>query len=470
MTATIETQGEPLRGREAAYRAVLAAVQGRSFAHESLSALRASGRLDGREAGFATEIALGTLRHWLTLARVVAALSNIDRRRMSLRHQAIVYSAAYQVIWMDRVPLFAAVDEAVELARRAISPRAASFINAVLRAVCRAVRERRTAWQPGQADLVRVGWAQACAFTTGVLPDAETVGRARHLAAAAGERLERVQALFQTYGDAAEAALWASQAAPPIVIQRNPLRVAAEAFREAARLRFGADVEVSDDAAWLASAEGLAEWPLFAAGGAYVQDATAHAAALAVGAKPGERVLDLCAAPGGKSIAMALAMEDQGEVVACDADPGRAELVRENARRMSLASIHACTIQADRSWPPEARGQYDAAIVDAPCSNTGVFARRPEARLRFDPARLRPLIDRQAALLRRAAQHVRPGGRLVYSTCSIEPRENERVVEAFLRAHREWAVQRAEAALPNWGAKLSDWRDGGFAARLVRVE
>lgn len=469
MTAAMK-QGGSISGREAAFRSLLAALEKGIYAHESLAAMRAAGRLEPREAGLAREIALGTLRHWLTLARVVAAVAKVDRGRMTRRHQAIVYSAVYQVIWMDRVPLFAAVDEAVDLARRVISARAAPFVNAVLRAVCRSVRERCTAWQPNQSALIRVGWDRACAFCTPVLPDPAGDGRERYLAAATGERLERVRSLFETYGEEAETALWASQATPAIVVQRNALRVSASAFIESARKHFGDAAEVSGDAAWLQSAEGLAEWPLFASGGAYVQDGTALAAARAVGARAGERVLDLCAAPGGKSIAMALEMGDHGEIVACDLDPQRVEMIRDNTRRLALNCVHACAINADRSWPPEARGQYDAAIVDAPCSNTGVFARRPEARLRFDPARLRPLIDRQAALLRRAAQHVRPGGRLVYSTCSIEPRENERVVEAFLRTHRGWTAQDSRVVLPGWGAKLSDWRDGGFAARLARVE
>ena len=199
-----------------------------------------------------------------------------------------------------------------------------------------------------------------------------------------------------------------------------------------------------------------------------MQDVTARAAALLVDARPGESVLDFCAAPGGKSIVLAQQMGDRGEVLACDASPERILRVRENTRRLRLTSIRTHLIRTSDASESDLTRMFDAALVDVPCANTGVIARRPEARLGLTTEKLASLVELQRALLRRAAASVRPGGRLVYSTCSIEPQENGQIVEAFVAETPAWELVTSQTTLPTWGPRLSDWRDGGFAALLVR--
>jgi 16S rRNA (cytosine967-C5)-methyltransferase len=185
-----------------------------------------------------------------------------------------------------------------------------------------------------------------------------------------------------------------------------------------------------------------------------VQDAVASLVAPFLAPAKGARVLDCCAAPGGKATHLAQLVGPEGEVTAWDIDERRLELVRENAERLALTRL--------RCAPPE--GEYDAVLADVPCSNTGVLARRPEARWRVREKHLPTLAERQARILRDAALHVRGGGTLVYSTCSLEPEENIGVVHGFLAKRAGFRLEEARTVYPDEGAG-----DGGFMARLARV-
>jgi 16S rRNA (cytosine967-C5)-methyltransferase len=459
-----------LRGRAAAFQAVHDVLRGQRFVNETLRQLRDDGRLEGREVALAAEIALGAVRHLVTIEHVLHSAARFDEARTKPALRAILLTAAYQIIWMDRIPDFAAVDEAVELARREVGGRTPGMVNAVLRNLTRAIEPRRLPWQRLNPRHVRASWDQACAFSSDVFPPAENAdGAAAHLAAVTGERLERYRVLVERFGEQrAEQIAWASQAVPVTVLQRNTLRINAGVFHTRVREAFGDVADSLLDAAFLPSTVNVLGTTLFQEGRAHIQDMTARKAALLTEAQPGERVLDFCAAPGGKSIVLAQQMGDRGEVVACDASPERIVRVRENARRLRLTSIRTHLIQTSDASESDLRRTFDAVLVDAPCSNTGTIARRPEARLGLTAEKLESLVKLQRALLRRAAASVRPGGRLVYSTCSIEPEENEQIVDAFLSENPDWELDRSETNLPNWGPRLSDWRDGGYAARLLR--
>ncbi len=464
-------------GREAAFQAVLEVLRGR-FAGDVLRARRAGAELENREAGLALEIALGTVRHLLTIQQVLSAVARFDPRRVRPEARAVLATAAYQIIWMTRVPSFAAVNEAVELARRHLGGREPGMVNAILRRLTGAIATPRVEWQRLNPRQIRVSWDQACEFAREVLLPARTPEQlSAHLAGACGERTARWKELESRFGaPAAEAIAWASQAIPVTVLQRNALRLQAAEFRAEllSAVQAGPSasceprIEVADDCAYLAASVHLSQLPAFGAGGAYVQDPTAHAAAALVGAQPGERVLDLCAAPGGKTAAMAIQMQDRGEIVACDVSAERLRRVQENAQRLGLTCIRTSDSPAGARGSGASLGGFDAVLVDVPCTNTGVIARRPEARLALSNSKLRSLVQIQGDLFRTGAAHTRPGGRLIYSTCSLEPEENQQPVEAFLAEHSEWSLAAQQTTLPAWGPGLSSWRDGGFAARLER--
>lgn len=458
-----------VEARAAAALAIADALEGRRFVQDALRELRDDERLSGRDAGLAAETALGAVRHVAAIEHVLSAVSTYHPRRTPTRVRALLLAATYQIIWMDRVPVFAAVDEAVERARELVGGRSPGMVNAILRRLAGAVDTRGVPWRRLATTHVRTGWERATQFNVPVLPDPVAAGEHTHLAAATGEQPPRYKSLVEHFGDAdAEAIAWASQAAPVLVLQRNPLRIDGEAFRIAVESAARRSPEVATDIAFIAPGETFVDWPVFRSGQAFVQDQTAHDTAGAVDAQPGERILDLCAAPGGKSVALALAMHDSGTIIACDTSAPRLARVLANISRLELACVRTRLLDEAADDPLADEPPFDAALVDVPCSNTGVIARRPEARLGLHPRKLATLVAIQARLLRLAASHVRAGGRLIYSTCSIEPQENDAIVQAFLSQNRDWRLEFARTTHPAWGPRLSDWRDGGFVARLQK--
>lgn len=470
MTRTFGRQN-PLTGRAAAVEAVRGVHTGGGFVAETLGRLRSSGDLDGREAALATEISLGAVRHEVTIEHVLGRVATYDPRRTSPTLRAILLTGAYQCIWLDRVPVFAAVDEAVDLAHLHENKKAAGMVNAVLRRLADAIQLRRAPWQPGNARHVRVNLDEACVFNAPVLPAAETGDDiVTHLAAATGERPERFRTLARRYGvETAETVSWASQWPPAIALHRNPRKLSADEFEAILRAEYGDRADISADLAMLPVDAPLHALSLLEEGKAHVQDQTARAAADLLEVRPGERVLDLCAAPGGKSVALALAMDDRGEVLACDAVADRLDRVKTLADRMGLSCIRTHLLPPSGEVDDSLMDRFDAALVDAPCSNSGVIARRPEARLGMTREKLDSLLTLQGQLLRIAASAVRPGGRMVYSTCSIEPEENERQVEMFLCHHLRWRIDAVKLTLPQSGPRPGDWADGGYAVRMSKA-
>ncbi len=180
----------------------------------------------------------------------------------------------------------------------------------------------------------------------------------------------------------------------------------------------------------------------------------------ALAPQPGQRVLDLCAAPGGKTTHLAELMKNEGHVLACDVDASKLHALDETRRRLGLTIIETVLL-AKNTEPPA--GPFDAVLVDVPCSNTGVLGKRPEARWRLKPGDLRHLVGLQTRLLHLGCERVRPGGTIVYSTCSIEDEENRQVVESVLQARPEFTLEAEANAIPGLPA------DGGYWARLRRL-
>jgi 16S rRNA (cytosine967-C5)-methyltransferase len=203
-----------------------------------------------------------------------------------------------------------------------------------------------------------------------------------------------------------------------------------------------------------------ADLPGFRDGWFSVQDESALAAVELLNPQPGERILDLCAAPGGKACAAAERLAGTGEVIACDVSETRLELIRENASRLRLKNLRTELIPADGGSAPA--GPFQAVLADVPCSNTGVLGKRPEARWRLTPASFGELIPLQRRLLELAIDRTAPGGRIVYSTCSIDEQENEQVVRSVLSGRGDVHLEREQSLRPGLPA------DGGYQALLRR--
>ena len=386
---------------------------------------------------FVNEVVLGCVRWKGLLDWVIARYA---ARPPATPARALLMVGLYQLLRMDSVPAFAAVNETVGAARRAGLTGATGFLNGVLR---RVDRER---------DALLAELARQRLTVRESHPDALV---ARWVA---------------RYGQADAEALcrWNNQ--PPFVVLRvNTLKTTAPAYAEQLR---AAGIEPQPapapaEACWvLPHGVRVESLPGFAEGWFSVCDPSTLRAVELTGAAPGERVLDACAAPGGKTILLAQRMRDDGCIVAMDVSAKRAERVRENVARLGLTCVRPLVgSAADRESIARALadGPFDRVLLDAPCTNTGTLRRRPDARWRFSAEHLATAVRRQRALLDTVARAVKPGGTLVYSTCSIEPEENEGQVEAWLREHPEFAEVARESLFPPRAGT-----DGAFCAALKR--
>jgi len=385
---------------------------------------------DGRSADVALEpaqartdraavraIALGTLRWYLRLAPAIEPLLNRPLAELSPRLGALLVSAAHQVEYSRGAPEVQ-VHLAVDASRIAGEGRASGVVNAVLR---RFVAERA-------GLLARV--------------DAGRAGRHAHPGWLA-------EALTAAWGESAEQILVANNQHPPMALRLDPAQTSADDFLRSWRA-LGRDarvVEWNPDAIVLEHAAAVQTLPGFESGAVSVQDCGAQLAALLLDARPGMRVLDACAAPGGKTLHIAQRTPGLAELVAADDDPLRLQRVRENLER---AGRDALLLAADlRERPPSLPpGSFDRVLVDAPCSATGVIRRHPDIKLLRRREDIAAFAATQRKILATAFELLRPGGTLIYCTCSVLPEENEAVVSAFLAGEPRAAVSGWTEAVP----------------------
>jgi len=475
--------------RSAALDALRRAEKGRVFLRDALHAVFEETRLEPRDRALATQLAAGIVRHRRTLrlfvshARVARGfdrprgLATARRARGKGRRAttiqpdllAILELGAFQLLFLDRVPDYAAVNEAAEAARRAArgkksGDKAAGFANGVLRGVQRLIARHDPDGLPAP-DAVPHPDGGVVRLREAVLPDPRE-DRAAFLGAAYSYPDWLVARWLDAFGDEAEAVCRWSNRRPRLFARANPMfyltpgEYTGGAVIPPGEYTGGAVpgprpgcLDVSDlDPARLES--------LLAEGSLTIQDPSAMLAVEALRPAPGEEVLDLCASPGTKTTQILEAMRGEGRVVACDRNREKLEPLRQMAAARGAKNLTLCLVD-DLGRAAPAKG-FDAALLDAPCSNTGVLARRVEARWRLRPDDLEELPRRQLELLALAGGFVRPGGRLVYSTCSLEVEENEGVVRAFLHTHPPWRLAASEQLLP------AAHHDGAFWALLKK--
>lgn len=442
---------------------------GRHAAGESVESLLAGQSLSERDRHLAVELVMGVLRHRQTLAAVFGTFAVNGWKRIKPGLQQILLLGGYQLVWLDSVPAFAAVDEAVAQAKREGGPRAGQFVNALLRQLQREIEQRRIpAERADPARAIPVDPWQCCQFHRAILPDLQH-HPIDHLAAATSQPNWLVKRWFETFGmERTREVCLAGLCRPPIVLRPNRLRTTAEALAQ--RLREEApEVEpVLSGPVVVANHWGpLSKTGAFLEGWFQPQDRTAMGVVQAIAPSAGQKIIDLCAGPGTKTTQMAELMGNEGAILASDKDDGRLAPIRENCARLRLTIIRTVLPdqieEAMRSLEP-----VDWILVDAPCSNTGVLARRPEARYRISGQSLQSLSALQLDLLERAAQLASPATRIAYSTCSMEIEEDEALVAQFMERHPEWRLDRSARTLPSAGATPIDYHDGGYWAILAR--
>jgi 16S rRNA (cytosine967-C5)-methyltransferase len=406
--------GPVSQARYEALRILVRVEEDRAFADIVLEHALEHARLDPRDAGLCTELVYGTLRWRRHLDWRLGPHLNRPLDKLDPWVRSLLRLTAYQLFFLDRVPRWAAVDEAVSLAKlKSRKPGPPEFVNAVLRALTRATGPPPLPALPIEAAAVR------CAFPDWIA--------ARWIA---------------RYGPTeAEALMLASNERPPTTIRVNTLRMTREAL--AARLR---DEELAETRPTALAPEGLVvergavgRWAAFTEGWCTVQDEASMLVARLLDPQPGEVVVDACAAPGTKATHLAELMRNRGRIVAMDPQAARLKLVGRASSRLGIHIIEphlgGAAALAGR-W----RGKCDRVLVDAPCSNLGVLRRNPDVKWRRIEEDLRRLQDKQRTILAAAAAMAKPGGRLVYATCSLEPDENEGVVAALLEDGAPWRV------------------------------
>ena len=403
--------------------------------------------LDARDRGLLRRLVGTEIRRRGTLRALVKTFAHgkPDADLAAHLHLGLV-----QILFLDQIPDHAAVGETVAAVKETLSPKKAGYVNAALRAALQARRPGVSGDPRRDLPLREIHLAEP------VFPDP-----AEHPLLWAESALsmpaQLVRRWTQRHGEARALALARSALVEPPL----SLRVRREGGLDAGcapRPGRHPRIQLVDSA----RSDSLLGSTAFAEGAVTVQGETALRAAELLEPAEGELLLDLCAAPGGKTVVLA----DAGaRVLACDTSLERLARVRGTLAR--LAPRGRVELAACDAGSGTARESFDGVLVDAPCSNTGVLAQRPEARWRHGPAALRSLAELQGRLLRAGADRVRPGGRLVYSTCSLEPEENGRCVEGFLRERPDFVLEAAIEDLPD-PESPSGPVDGGYAARLRR--
>ncbi|HJA49338.1 MAG TPA: 16S rRNA (cytosine(967)-C(5))-methyltransferase RsmB [Candidatus Agathobaculum intestinipullorum] len=433
------TDKRPRTAREAAALALFAMQEDGAWSDGALHQQLAAASLSGRDAALASRLVYGTVQNELLLDWYLRHFSSVRLKKIAPRVRTCLRMGLYQLILMDKVPAHAAVDETVALVRRfgRVDNRAVSFANAVLRHAADAV-------QSGSLPVLDC-------------PDKESYYALRY------SHPEWLVRLWSTqFGQKLAGALCAADNADtPVSVRVNLMKTTPEAARaalESAGLTVQAHPSFED--ILLCAGGDVAATAAFQAGEITVQDAASALAAAVADPKPGDTVLDCCAAPGGKSFAMAGRMQGRGSVTACDIYEHKLARIREGAARLGLANIR--TALQDASAPrDEWVGTADVVLCDVPCSGLGIIRKKPEIRYK-DPAELENLPALQAKILQNCAQYVKPGGTLVYSTCTILQRENEDVVRAFLAANPSFA------AVP-WEHPVCGKREDGMVTLLPPV-
>ena len=375
----------------------------------------ASAGLDSRDGALATQLCFGVLQNRLLLDFYLSHFSKLPLKRMEGRVVEALRLGAYQMLFLDKIPHSAAVNSSVELTRKYCkNPRAAGMVNGILRSL---ERERNNLPAVPQADPVS-GLSILYSHPEWLVRE------------------------FITVLDSEETArlLSANNSRAPITALANTTKTTVE---ELANTLDGEGVTARPhpwlaDCLILSKTGNLERLTAFQEGLFYIQDPASKLAALALDPQPGMRVLDCCAAPGGKSFACAIQMKGGGAVISCDLHPHKKKLIQAGAKRLGLTNIEPMTVNG-KIFRPGWENAFDRVLVDAPCSGLGVIRKKPDIRYK-DPASLVALPEVQQAILDNAAQYVRPGGVLVYSTCTLLRRENEEAALAFLSRHPNfWA-------------------------------
>ncbi len=422
-----------------------------SYLDKLLDVEMKASELSDLDKGLLTEIVHGVLRWQNRLDWVLNGFSHGNFAKSEINVKNALRVALYQILFLERIPHAAAVNEGVEFIKRIRGDKPAGLVNAVLRNIIRNMEGIR--YPDPNEDIVQY---LSVYYSHPHWVVKRWVGRFG---------AEETQKL-----------LTANNERPGLSLRLNRLKATSEQFLSALeQLQVSATKSDYLDHFFKArSMSRIGQMEIFRNGWFTIQDESAALPCVLLGPRPGERVIDMCAAPGGKTTNMAELMNNEGEVLAVDKYEAKLNLIRGSCDRLGLRNVKL--LAADAATLDE--GLADRVLLDAPCSGLGVLAKKPDIKWKRDVADILKLTSLQTKLIENAARLVKPGGVLVYCTCTTEPEENSGIIEEFLRRHPDFrlddARQHVPAALVNAAGCVETVphrhaMDGSFAARLVRA-
>jgi 16S rRNA (cytosine967-C5)-methyltransferase len=429
------------------------------FVTDLLAELDSEHDLSRQQRSQAIDVAAGTIRRRRTIDMLLQ--SQVKRPRAEVEPDLWrILQTGVQQLCFGRAPDHAAVDATVELTRSLDRDRWCGFVNGVLRNITRLLGDDNS-MEPAKNNVPIVDGVYrqlnsdvfSCPLTAPVEYFGEAFSMPRAIARRWHQRLTRGDLL---------AAGFHSLNPPKTGMRVNVLRATVSGVVEALTdADVTAEPGIYDESLRLESAGRIDRLPGYEEGHWSIQDESAMAASRLLDPQPGEMILDLCAAPGGKTTHLAELSGDQATIYACDVNESRMQRVDSNVARLQLSSILSRLVERDGIGLPDL--EFDAALVDVPCSNTGVLGRRSEARWRFSEPDLKELTEMQGRLLMTAFDRLRPGGRLVYSTCSIEPEETTDLIRSVVEAVPAMVLLKEQLSLPGKPA------DGAYTALIRRA-
>jgi len=364
--------------------------------------------LSARDAAFVKELCYGVMQWKLRLDSSISRFSSVKLKKLSPYVLSLLRMGLYQLFFMDKIPASAAVNESVALAGR-YAKQSRGFVNAILR---RAVREGEQLPKGNSDEALSVRYShpvELVRFMKGCFGEEQT--------------LRLLQENNQT---------------PPLFVRVNTLKTTrSDLMKGLSQENIETKEGMWSDSCLVWEGGGIQSLSAYKEGLFTVQDQSAQLAALALAPQPGERVFDVCAAPGGKTTHLAELMENKGEILALDIYEKRLHSVMETAKRLGITMIKT-TVADARQF--EVTEPADKILIDAPCSGMGVIRRRPDLRYKEGLTDSKELTDTQLAILDHCAGLLKDGGEMVYSTCTVNPAENEELVMSFLKKHKEFSI------------------------------
>ena len=425
------------RARTAAIKVVFEVNERGAYSNVALSKILRTEKLSDIDRRFCTELVYGTVKAGVSIDWIISKYINRPLKKIDPKVAAILRVGIYQIFFLDRVPNSAAVNESVEIAKK-INIGSGKFVNAVLRS---AVRE------PNKA----------------IFPTGDT---AEAIALSMFHPQWLVERWIEQFGvEQTKAICTADNKEPPLVLRVNILRLSRIEILENLQKQ-GIDVmpsTLTEEGIICSGAGSLDNLDALQQGLCQVQDESSMLVAHELAPQPGEFVIDCCAAPGGKTTHIAELMKNSGHILAIDIHEHKIKQIKSNAARLGIKIIETFLLDA-RKIGDEFAGRADRILVDAPCSGLGVLRRKADLRWKKMPNELKELPLLQSEILNSAAQALKSGGTLVYSTCTLEREENEGVIEKFINSHGNFTLENKKTLLPH-----VDGTDGFFIAKLKKV-